>query len=113
MNKTSLLIIILAIGVGVLLENQFDILPNYKGEEDQLVEINEAPKWSKEFNIVEIKSPVDDTLQLAYFYKTNRLHHNRSSLVSTPGVMIIRNTIPLMNMLLKKTTIISIQTSEE
>ena len=70
MNKTSLLIIILAIGVGVLLENQFDILPNYKVEEDQLVEINEAPKWSKEFNIVEIKSPVDDTLQLAYFYKT-------------------------------------------
>ena len=70
MNKTSLLIIIISLGVGVIIENQFDILPNSLSEEDQNVEIREAPKWSDEFNIVEIKSPIDETLQSAYFYKT-------------------------------------------
>ncbi|WP_299159381.1 prolyl oligopeptidase family serine peptidase [uncultured Eudoraea sp.] len=70
MNKTSLLIIIISLGAGVIIENQFDIFPNFLSEEDQNVEIREAPKWSDEFKIVEIKSPIDETLQSAYFYKT-------------------------------------------
>ena len=70
MNKTSLLIIIISLGAGVIIENQFDIFPNFLSEEDENVEIREAPKWSDEFKIVEIKSPIDETLQSAYFYKT-------------------------------------------
>ncbi|MCJ7465689.1 MAG: prolyl oligopeptidase family serine peptidase [Maribacter sp.] len=70
MNKTSLLIIIISLGAGVIIENQFDIFPNFLSEEDQNVDIREAPKWSDEFKIVEIKSPIDETLQSAYFYKT-------------------------------------------
>jgi hypothetical protein len=70
MNKTSLLIIIISLGAGILIGNQFDIFPNFLGEKDQNVKIREAPKWSDEFKIVEIKSPIDETLQSAYFYKT-------------------------------------------
>lgn len=70
MNKTSLLIIIISLGIGVIIENQFDIFPNSLSEEDQNVEIRESPKWSDEYKIVEIKSPIDETLQSAYFYKT-------------------------------------------
>jgi predicted peptidase len=70
MNKKVLLIIIVSLSVGVIVENQFNLLPNFLNEEDQNVEIREATKWSDEFNIVEIKSPIDETLQSAYFYKT-------------------------------------------
>ena len=70
MNKTCLLIIIICLGAGVIIENQFDIFPNFLSEEDQNVEIREDPKWSDKFKIVEIKSPIDETLQPAYFYKT-------------------------------------------
>ena len=70
MNKTSLLIIIISLGVGVIIENQFDIFPNFLSKEDQNVEIREAPKWSDEFKIIEIKSPIDGALQPAYFHKT-------------------------------------------
>ena len=70
MNKTSLMIIILSLVVGVIIENQFDILPNFLSEEGPNVEINEAPKWSDEFKIIKIKSPIDSAIQQAYFYKT-------------------------------------------
>jgi predicted peptidase len=70
MNKKVLLIIIVSLSVGVIVENQFNLLPNFLNEKDQNVEIREATKWSDEFNIVEIKSPIDETLQSAYFYKT-------------------------------------------
>jgi len=73
MNKTSLLIIIISLGAGLVIENQFDIFPNFKSEEDENIEIREVPKWSDEFKIVEIKSPIDETLQSAYFYKTKSL----------------------------------------
>ncbi|WP_296701436.1 prolyl oligopeptidase family serine peptidase [Algoriphagus sp.] len=70
MNKTSLIIIIISLVGGVIIENQFDILPNFLNEEDQNIEIRKAPKWRDEFKIVKIKSPIDESLQPAYFYKT-------------------------------------------
>jgi len=70
MNKTSLLIVIISLAAGVIIENHFDLFPDFLSKEDQNVEIREVPKWSDEFKIVEIKSPMDETLQSAYFYKT-------------------------------------------
>ncbi|MFT4839465.1 MAG: hypothetical protein ACI9V9_001384, partial [Oleispira sp.] len=39
MNKKVLLIIIVSLSVGVIVENQFNLLPNFLNEEDQNVEI--------------------------------------------------------------------------
>lgn len=70
MKKTYLLIIITSLAVGLIIENQLDVLPDFLDKEGHNAEAVKAPEWSDEFKIVEIKSPIDASLQDAYFYKT-------------------------------------------
>lgn len=61
---------ILCLTAGLLIENQFDLFPNYSDLEEETEQTGEIPQWSDEFKIVEIHSPIDGTMQEAYFYKT-------------------------------------------
>jgi len=70
MKKVTPLGIIICLIVGILLESQFHIFQNLFNQEDKSEETNDAPEWNDEFRIVEIKSPLDKTVQSAYFYKS-------------------------------------------
>ena len=66
MKKITLFSIIISLIVGILLENKFHVLQNLlsKNGKDK---VTEAPIWRDEFKIVDVKSPIDGTLQQAYF----------------------------------------------
>jgi predicted peptidase len=69
MKKITLFGIIISLIAGILLENKFHVLQNLlsKNGKDK---VTESPIWRDEFKIVDVKSPIDETLQQAYFYKT-------------------------------------------
>lgn len=76
MNKVSIFtLLVLFLAIGLLVENQFDIInkvfnQNIKSEKNIIIEKDESPKWDNQFEVVQIKSPIDSLLQPAYFYKT-------------------------------------------
>lgn len=78
MKKNLLLIIVVAIIVGILVENQLQVFPSLSSPEASMIDLTQntslrqgqASRWRKDFEVVEIKSPLDGSLQPAYFYKT-------------------------------------------
>ena len=68
--KKTILLVIIALCAGAIIENLFEVFPNFFSIEDPETETIQEQKWSDEFKIVKIKSPIDETLQPAYFYKS-------------------------------------------
>ncbi len=67
MNKLSIsLLFIAALGAGLFIESNFDLIPEALAPEPQ--QTPKTPAWGEQFQLVEIKSPIDGAMQPAYFY---------------------------------------------
>ena len=69
----SVLLLIFGLGAGIILRhNKTTWAVIEKPFSNAFVKFDDTRKtdWDKEFNVVEIKSKLDDSIQKAYFYKS-------------------------------------------
>ncbi len=72
MNTTAFILTIASsLLAGLVIEKNHGAIRKIGQESDTSATTTEASKWSEAFKIVEIKSPMDDKLQKAYFYESS------------------------------------------